>query len=68
MFLPTPSQVKNKVENLESCTDEHGQPYVRVLPSAQHTKLKPETSKGILLFSEESKNKHLLAGLLRWNI
>ena len=55
-FLPTPSEVKNKLENLESCTDEHGQPYVRVLPTPKHTTLEPDAIKDILLPSEELGN------------
>ena len=68
-FLPTLSEVKNKLENLESCTDEHGQLYVRVLPTAQ-----PDAIKDILLTSEElgsastakSEIKTLHAGLTRF--
>ena len=52
-FLPTPSEVKNKLENLESCTDEHGQPYVRVLPTPKHTMIEPDAIEDIILPSEE---------------
>ena len=54
--LPTPFEVKNKQENLESCTDKHGQPYVRILPNPKHTTLGPDAIKDILLPSEELGN------------
>ena len=71
---PTPSKVENKLENLESCTDEHGQPYVRVLPTTKHTAFRPDAMKGILLLSEElgkasnakSEIKTLHAGLTQF--
>ena len=69
-FQPPPSQVKNKVDDLKSCTNENGQPDVRVLCTAQHLKLRPEASKNILFYSEDSgrastslENKNPLAGL-----
>ena len=73
-FLPIPSEVKNKLENLESCTDEHGQPYVRVLPTPKHTMLGPDAIKDILLPSEKferestakSEIKTLHAGLTQF--
>ena len=73
-FLPTPSEVKNKLENLESCPDQHGQLYVRALPTAKHTTLGPDAIKDILLPSEELGNastakseiKTLHAGLTRF--
>ena len=68
-FLPTPSQVKNKLEDLECGTDINKQPYVRDL-STQHTKLEPDAIKGVLSHHKGSsrsltyqENKALRTGL-----
>ena len=68
-FLPTSSQVKNKLEDLECGTDINNQPYVRDL-STQHTKLEPDAIRGVLSYHKGSsrsltylENKALHTGL-----